>query len=113
MSNRDGVGALSYRMLDSPDQVVIAQVDDKGFLVSGSLTGLSSLLITSQETFGVNQTLILAVKVSLRATAQKVFHISGFKSSVLRIITVKTISVTFGLQLLYNPDSNGGLMKCS
>ncbi|XP_035513048.1 nuclear pore membrane glycoprotein 210 isoform X2 [Morone saxatilis] len=62
-TNRDGVGALSYRMLDCPDQVVIAQVDDKGFLFSGSLTGTSSLLITSQETFGVNQTLILAVKV--------------------------------------------------
>uniref|UniRef100_A0A8D0CQQ4 Nucleoporin 210 n=1 Tax=Sander lucioperca TaxID=283035 RepID=A0A8D0CQQ4_SANLU len=62
-TSRDGVGALSYRMLDCPDQVVIAQVDDKGFLFSGSLTGISSLLITSQETFGVNQTLILALKV--------------------------------------------------
>uniref|UniRef100_A0A7N8YDB4 Nucleoporin 210 n=1 Tax=Mastacembelus armatus TaxID=205130 RepID=A0A7N8YDB4_9TELE len=62
-TNRDGVGTLSYRMLDCPDQVVIAQVDDKGFLFSGSLTGISSLLITSQETFGVNQTVILAVKV--------------------------------------------------
>uniref|UniRef100_A0A3Q0R3P0 Nucleoporin 210 n=1 Tax=Amphilophus citrinellus TaxID=61819 RepID=A0A3Q0R3P0_AMPCI len=62
-TNRDGVGALTYRMLDGPDQVVIAQVDDKGFLFSGSVTGISSLLITSQETFGVNQTLILAVKV--------------------------------------------------
>lgn len=62
-TNRDGVGQLSYQMLDFPDQVVIAQVDDKGFLSSSSVTGLSSLLITSQETFGVNQTLILAVKV--------------------------------------------------
>lgn len=62
-TNRDGVGTLSYQMLDFPDQVVIAQVDDKGFLTSSSLTGISSLLITSQETFGVNQTLILAVKV--------------------------------------------------
>ncbi|XP_068996777.1 nuclear pore membrane glycoprotein 210 isoform X1 [Embiotoca jacksoni] len=62
-TNRDGVGTLSYRMLDCPDQIVTAQVDDKGFLSSGSLTGISSLLITSQETFGVNQTLILAVKV--------------------------------------------------
>ncbi|XP_047462867.1 nuclear pore membrane glycoprotein 210 isoform X2 [Mugil cephalus] len=62
-TNRDGVGTLSYRMLDCPDNAVIAQVDDKGFIFSGSLTGISSLLITSQETFGVNQTLILAVKV--------------------------------------------------
>ncbi|XP_070695859.1 nuclear pore membrane glycoprotein 210 isoform X2 [Pempheris klunzingeri] len=62
-TNRDGVGGLSYRMLACPDQLVIAQVDDKGLLFSGSLTGISSLLITSQETTGVNQTLILAVKV--------------------------------------------------
>ncbi|KAF7668093.1 hypothetical protein LDENG_00033900 [Lucifuga dentata] len=62
-TNRDGVGVLSYRMVDCPDQVIIAQVDDKGLLSSGSLTGSSSLLVTSQETFGVNQTLILAIKV--------------------------------------------------
>ncbi|XP_067096636.1 nuclear pore membrane glycoprotein 210 isoform X1 [Osmerus mordax] len=62
-TNRDGVGALSYRVLDCPDQAVIAQVDDKGLLSSSSLTGSSSLLVNSQETFGVNQTLILAVKV--------------------------------------------------
>ncbi|XP_076022576.1 nuclear pore membrane glycoprotein 210 [Genypterus blacodes] len=59
-TNRDGMGVLSYQMLD---QVVIAQVDDNGLLSSGSLTGSSSLLVTSLETFGVNQTLIIAVKV--------------------------------------------------
>uniref|UniRef100_A0A665VZG8 BIG2 domain-containing protein n=1 Tax=Echeneis naucrates TaxID=173247 RepID=A0A665VZG8_ECHNA len=58
---KDGVAALSYQMQDFPDQVVIAQVDDKGFLSSGSHTGITSLRITSQETFGFNQTLILAV----------------------------------------------------
>ncbi|XP_035995172.1 nuclear pore membrane glycoprotein 210 isoform X2 [Fundulus heteroclitus] len=62
-TNRDGVGVLSYRMLDCPDHLVVAQVDNKGFLSSGSLTGISSLLVTSQEIFGVNQTLILTVKV--------------------------------------------------
>ncbi|KAK5613945.1 hypothetical protein CRENBAI_014064 [Crenichthys baileyi] len=62
-TNRDGMGVLSYRMLDCPDQLVVAQVDNKGFLSSGSLTGISSLLITSQEIFGVNQTLILTLKV--------------------------------------------------
>uniref|UniRef100_A0AAV2M0I1 BIG2 domain-containing protein n=1 Tax=Knipowitschia caucasica TaxID=637954 RepID=A0AAV2M0I1_KNICA len=62
-TNRDGVGLLSYQMVDAPDQLAVAQVDDKGFLCSSSLTGISSLLVTSQENFGVNQTLILAVKV--------------------------------------------------
>lgn len=58
------MGALSYRMLECPDQLLVAQVDNKGLLSSGSLAGTSSLLVTSQETFGVNQTLVLAVKVS-------------------------------------------------
>lgn len=65
--SRDGASALSYRMLECPDQVAVAQVDNKGLLSSGSVAGTSSLLVTSQETFGVNQTLILAVKVSGRA----------------------------------------------
>uniref|UniRef100_A0A8B9HPV2 Nucleoporin 210 n=1 Tax=Astyanax mexicanus TaxID=7994 RepID=A0A8B9HPV2_ASTMX len=56
-------GALSYRVLDCPDKAALIQVDDKGYLSSGSLTGMASLQITSQETFGVNQTIILAVKV--------------------------------------------------
>ncbi|KAM7404954.1 hypothetical protein PAMP_012253 [Pampus punctatissimus] len=85
-TNRDGVGALSYRMLDFPDQVLIAQVDDKGLLFSGSLTGISSLLITSQETFGVNQTLILAVKL-LGATLVPLFILQVVPVSYVRFST--------------------------
>uniref|UniRef100_A0A8C8CTE7 BIG2 domain-containing protein n=1 Tax=Oncorhynchus tshawytscha TaxID=74940 RepID=A0A8C8CTE7_ONCTS len=77
-TNRDGVVALSYRVLDCPDQATIVQVDEKGLLSSGSLTGSSSLLVTSQETFGVNQTLVLAVKVApvsyLRFSTSPVIH---------------------------------------
>lgn len=62
---RDGLGSLSYRVLDCPDRAALVQVDDKGHLTSGSLTGTASLQISSQETFGVNQTIIVAVKVTL------------------------------------------------
>nr|XP_061802177.1 nuclear pore membrane glycoprotein 210-like [Nerophis lumbriciformis] len=62
-TSRDGVGVLSYQILDGTGQAAVAQVDDKGLLFSGPLTGISSLLVTSQESFGVNQTLIIAVKV--------------------------------------------------
>lgn len=84
---RDGVGAVSYRMLDCPEQIVIAQVDDKGLLSSGSLTGISSLLITSQETFGVNQTLVLAVKVSSGAIV-----CTMFTSGILWLLMVIKLS---------------------
>ncbi|KAJ8016202.1 hypothetical protein DPEC_G00004740 [Dallia pectoralis] len=77
-TNRDGVGALFYRVLDCPNQAAVAQVDDKGLLSSGSLTGSSSLLVTSQEAFGVNQSLVLAVKVApvsyLRFSTSPVLH---------------------------------------
>lgn len=99
-TNRDGLGALSYRMLDGPDQVVIAQVDDKGFLFSGSLTGISSLLVTSQETFGVNQTLILAVKVVpvsyLRFSTSPVLHTNTKENlKAFPLGTVLTFTVHF------------------
>lgn len=70
---RDGQGTLSFRVLDCPDKAALIQVDEKGYLSSGSLTGTASLQITSQETFGVNQTVILAVKVriSLNLTTQE------------------------------------------
>ncbi|XP_067383479.1 nuclear pore membrane glycoprotein 210 isoform X2 [Channa argus] len=99
-TNRDGVGSLSYRMLDCPDQVVIAQVDDKGFLFSGSLTGVSSLLVTSQETFGINQTLILAVKVApvsyVRFSTSPVLHThTGESTKAFPLGIVLTFSVQF------------------
>uniref|UniRef100_A0AAY5KHY8 BIG2 domain-containing protein n=1 Tax=Esox lucius TaxID=8010 RepID=A0AAY5KHY8_ESOLU len=97
-TSRDGVGALFYQVLDCPNQAVVVQVDDKGFLSSGSLTGSSSLLVTSQETFGVNQTLVLAVKVApvsyLRFSTGPVLHspskdtLSTFPLGVVLTFTV-------------------------
>uniref|UniRef100_A0A3P9JE26 Nucleoporin 210 n=1 Tax=Oryzias latipes TaxID=8090 RepID=A0A3P9JE26_ORYLA len=97
-TNRDGMGALSYQILNCPDQMVVAQVDHKGFLSSGSLTGVSSLLVTSQETFGVNQTLILSVKVVpvsyFRFSTSPVLytlnrdHLTAFPLGVLLTFTV-------------------------
>ncbi len=56
-------------MLDCADRAALVQVDDKGHLTSGSLTGTASLQISSQETFGVNQTIIVAVKVKISNNA--------------------------------------------
>ncbi|MGH0179350.1 UNVERIFIED_CONTAM: hypothetical protein FKN15_001175 [Acipenser sinensis] len=62
-TNRDGVGSLSYRVLDCPDKAALIQVDKTGLLTSGSLTGTSTLEVNCQEPFGVNQTIVVAVKV--------------------------------------------------
>ncbi|XP_054990941.1 nuclear pore membrane glycoprotein 210 [Sorex araneus] len=63
-TNRDGVAALSYRVLDGPEKVPLVHMDEKGFLVSGSAVGMSTIQITAQEHFGTNQTILVAVKVS-------------------------------------------------
>ncbi|XP_072454357.1 nuclear pore membrane glycoprotein 210 isoform X2 [Notamacropus eugenii] len=77
-TNRDGVASLSYRILDGPEKVPVVYIDEKGFLVSGSLIGTSTIEVISQEPFGVNQTIIVAVKVSpvsyLRISVSPVLH---------------------------------------
>ncbi|KAF2976400.1 hypothetical protein EK904_003634 [Melospiza melodia maxima] len=53
----------SYRVLDGPDKVPVVKIDERGFLVSGSAIGSSTIEVVSQELFGINQTIIAAVKV--------------------------------------------------
>uniref|UniRef100_A0A8C4M890 Nucleoporin 210 n=1 Tax=Equus asinus asinus TaxID=83772 RepID=A0A8C4M890_EQUAS len=60
----DGAATLSYRVLDGPEKVALVHIDEKGFLVSGSAIGTSTIEVTAQEPFGANQTIIVAVKVS-------------------------------------------------
>uniref|UniRef100_A0A673WM22 Nucleoporin 210 n=1 Tax=Salmo trutta TaxID=8032 RepID=A0A673WM22_SALTR len=94
-TNRDGVGSLSYRVLECPNQATIVQVDEKGLLSSGSLTGSSSLLLTSQETFGVNQTLVLAVKVVpvsyLRFSTSPILHRDSLSAIPLGMVLTFTV----------------------
>uniref|UniRef100_A0A7N5KGU2 Nucleoporin 210 n=2 Tax=Ailuropoda melanoleuca TaxID=9646 RepID=A0A7N5KGU2_AILME len=63
-TNRDGAASLTYRVLDGPEKVPVVHVDEKGFLMSGSVIGTSTIEVTAQEPFGANQTIIFAVKVS-------------------------------------------------
>ncbi|XP_062977318.1 nuclear pore membrane glycoprotein 210 [Elgaria multicarinata webbii] len=77
-TNRDRVASLSYHVLDGQDRVPVVQIDDSGLLNSGSLIGLSTIEVISQEPFGINQTLIVAVKVApisyLRISMNPIFH---------------------------------------
>uniref|UniRef100_A0A8C5TEY0 Nucleoporin 210 n=1 Tax=Malurus cyaneus samueli TaxID=2593467 RepID=A0A8C5TEY0_9PASS len=62
-TNRDRVASLSYRVLDEPDKVPVVKIDERGFLISGSVIGSSMIEVISQELFGINQTIIAAVQV--------------------------------------------------
>ncbi|XP_054833051.1 nuclear pore membrane glycoprotein 210 [Eublepharis macularius] len=77
-TNRDRVASLNYRVLDGQDRIPVVQIDERGLLNSGSLIGLSTIEVISQEPFGINQTLIIAVKVApvsyLRISMSPVLH---------------------------------------
>ncbi|VTJ83135.1 Hypothetical predicted protein [Marmota monax] len=77
-TNRDGAAALCYRVLEGPEKVPVVHADERGFLVSGSVIGTSTVKVTAQEPFGANQTIIIAVKVSpisyLRMSMSLVLH---------------------------------------
>ncbi|XP_063796677.1 nuclear pore membrane glycoprotein 210 [Pseudophryne corroboree] len=77
-TNRDRTATVSYRTLNSPNKLPVVQVDDNGLLTSGFLTGVSTVEINSQEPFGINQTIIVSVKVSpisyMSIVTSPVFH---------------------------------------
>ncbi|ETE69030.1 Nuclear pore membrane glycoprotein, partial [Ophiophagus hannah] len=80
-TNRDGAASLTYRVLDSQDKVPVVEIDESGHLSSHSQIGLSTIEIISQESFGINQTLVVAVKVApisyLRISMNPIFHIKN------------------------------------
>ncbi|KAG7260832.1 hypothetical protein CRUP_012780, partial [Coryphaenoides rupestris] len=92
------MSGLSYRVLECPDQAApVAQVDDKGALSSGSLTGACSLLVTAQETFGINQTLVVPVSY-LRFSTSPPLHTAASSRETLAAIplgAVLTFTVHF------------------
>uniref|UniRef100_A0A8B9GDC4 Nucleoporin 210 n=1 Tax=Amazona collaria TaxID=241587 RepID=A0A8B9GDC4_9PSIT len=73
---RDRVASLSYRVLDGPEQVPVVKIDETGFLNSGSLIGSSTIEVISQESFGINQTIVATVcPISyLRISMSPVLH---------------------------------------
>ncbi|EHB06293.1 Nuclear pore membrane glycoprotein 210 [Heterocephalus glaber] len=96
-TNRDGAASLSYRVLDGPERVPVAHVDARGFLVSGSVVGMSTMEVTAQEPFGANQTIIIAVKVSpvsyLRVSMSPVLHTHN-KEALMALPVGMTVTFT-------------------
>ncbi|KAM4799986.1 nuclear pore membrane glycoprotein 210 [Urocitellus parryii] len=96
-TNRDGAAALCYRVLEGPEKVPVVHADERGFLVSGSVMGTSTVEVTAQEPFGANQTIIIAVKVSpvsyLRMSMSPVLHIQD-KEALVALPLGMTVTFT-------------------
>ncbi|XP_067655062.1 nuclear pore membrane glycoprotein 210-like isoform X1 [Haliotis asinina] len=61
-TNRDLAARLTYHVLHNSDKSVVT-MKQNGIIVSGVQTGTAALHVTAQEDFGVNQTLVILVKV--------------------------------------------------
>ncbi|KAM9592535.1 nuclear pore membrane glycoprotein 210 [Trichechus inunguis] len=98
-TNRDGAASLSYHVLDGPEKVPVVHIDEKGFLVSGSMIGTSTVEVIAQEPFGANQTIIVAVKVSpvsyLRMSMSPVLHTHKEALAALPLGMTMTFTVHF------------------
>ena len=58
---RDGSAKMIYTIMSTDNGDTVAVEDD--VLISGSNPGQAALHITAQEEFGINQTLVILVKV--------------------------------------------------
>ncbi|XP_015284400.1 PREDICTED: nuclear pore membrane glycoprotein 210 [Gekko japonicus] len=99
-TNRDGVASLSYRVLDDQDRIPVVQIDERGLLHSGSLIGLATVEVIGQESFGINQTLIVAVKVApvsyLRISMSPILHTKNNEVlEALPLGTTMTLTIHF------------------
>ncbi|XP_071611582.1 nuclear pore membrane glycoprotein 210 [Heliangelus exortis] len=96
-TNRDRVASLSYHVLDGPEKVPVVKIDERGVLNSGSLIGSSTIEVISQETFGINQTIVAAVKVCpisyLRISMSPVLHTQN-KEALLALPLGVTLTFT-------------------
>lgn len=63
---RDGTAHLTYHV-EQPDgtKQPLVKVSQSGHLVAGSHTGHATLLVTADEDFEINQTVIVLVKVRI------------------------------------------------
>ncbi|KAL7986057.1 hypothetical protein Chor_011223, partial [Crotalus horridus] len=96
-TNRDGAASLTYRVLDSQDNVPVVEIDESGHLSSHSQIGLSTIEIISQESFGINQSLVIAVKVApvsyLRISMNPIFHTKNHEALLALPLGI-TLSLT-------------------
>uniref|UniRef100_A0A8C6NDG7 Uncharacterized protein n=1 Tax=Melopsittacus undulatus TaxID=13146 RepID=A0A8C6NDG7_MELUD len=96
-TNRDRVASLSYRVLDGPEKVPVVKIDETGFLNSGSLIGSSTIEVISQESFGINQTIVATVKVCpisyLRISMSPILHTQN-KEALLALPMGVTLTFT-------------------
>uniref|UniRef100_UPI00358FE42E nuclear pore membrane glycoprotein 210 n=1 Tax=Myxine glutinosa TaxID=7769 RepID=UPI00358FE42E len=77
-TNRDGRAIMSYRLLETSDNVSGVTLGDGGEISAGPTTGLATLHVTAREHYGLKQTAIFGIQVApvafIRARLGSVLH---------------------------------------
>ncbi|GCC21839.1 hypothetical protein chiPu_0000225 [Chiloscyllium punctatum] len=114
-TNRDGVASLSYRVQDSLEKTPVVQMGENGLLTSGPITGISTIEVISEEQFGINQTIIVAVKVApvsyLRIHTSPVIHTDDLlqigKGASNNTFIIRTVNVGLTLLRVWDTEHTG------
>ena len=61
---RDSTARLTYEIRSSDSHSPVAMVNEVGQLLTGARSGHASLIVTAHEDFGVNQTIVMLIKVT-------------------------------------------------
>ncbi|XP_076471495.1 nuclear pore membrane glycoprotein 210-like [Babylonia areolata] len=98
-TNRDVGAVVSYRVVSEGGEEGVVRVDKKGQLVTGPIPGTAVVHVTAQEDFGVNQTLVLLVKVKpvsyLMLNLDTAMKTSGAVLPAVPVGTTLHFSVTY------------------
>ncbi|XP_014675942.1 PREDICTED: nuclear pore membrane glycoprotein 210-like [Priapulus caudatus] len=95
-TNRDGSADVTYQVISQSlerGKHGVISVDQPGRIVSGSSVGEASVLVTAREDFGINQTLVILVKV------KEVSYLMLNTISLIHTSKHKLASVPIGMKL--------------
>ncbi|XP_059511298.1 nuclear pore membrane glycoprotein 210-like [Stegostoma tigrinum] len=99
-TSRDGKAYVSYEVRKCPHNKSVIMEDGHGVLVSGPRTGSSALTVTSLEYFGLNQTIVIGVRVAPVAylsinTSPKLYIAKNEELAALPLGMTLTFTVNF------------------
>ncbi|XP_064601442.1 nuclear pore membrane glycoprotein 210-like [Liolophura sinensis] len=98
-TNRDGAARLTYKISHQDPPNLNLKVDSSGHLMSSTVTGQATVLVTALEEFGLNQTSTLLIKVQRVAyvmlNADTVFRTSNGRLGNIPVGATMSFTVTY------------------
>ncbi|XP_035202398.1 nuclear pore membrane glycoprotein 210-like isoform X1 [Oxyura jamaicensis] len=99
-TNREGAAAVSFQILQCYPNSSVLEEHDRRVLRAGPITGIAVLEVTSLEHFGVNQTIVIGIRVApisyLRINiSPKIYTAGGMSLAAFPLGMSLTVTVEF------------------